>query len=259
MMSRDEINGSPSTRSSVDRINWALVVPMANEEKDFTPYIRELIKELDEIHSGKVYLVVDTVSTDRTLDLCEKLAQQDPRFVTVWAPETKHLAQAYQRGYLEAFKRGHEYILEMDAGLSHDPRALPFFLEKLSEGIPCVWGSRFVTGGSMKESPAKRRLLSKGGTVLANFLLGTRLHDMTSGYQGFHRNIVERFMNYPLKSRAHFYQTELRYLLRKYPSVEVPIHYKAPSPRVSEKSIVNSLQTLFYYFWRRITFRAVTL
>jgi len=125
--------------------------------------------------------------------------------------------------------------------------------------MQCAWGSRFVKGGSMKESPAKRKFLSKGGTVLANLLLGTKLQDMTSGYQGFHRDIVRLFMDYPLKATAHFYQTELRYLLRKYPSVEIPIHYLAPSPRVSEKSVLNSLQALLYYTWKRLTLRPVSL
>jgi len=240
-------------------MNWALVVPMANEEQDFIPFIRELIPQLDALPTGTVYLVVDTVSTDRTLDLCEKLSMQNPQFITVWAPENKSLAMAYQRGYREAFKNGHAYFIEMDAGMSHDPKALPLFLEKLAQGIPCVWGSRFVKGGSMQDSPANRRFLSKGGTLLANLFLGTKLHDMTSGYQGFSRNTVQLFMEYPLKATAHFYQTEVRYLLRNYPSVEIPIHYKAPSPRMSDKSVLNSLQALIYYTWKRLTFHAVRL
>ena len=76
--------------------------------------------------------------------------------------------------------------------------------------------------------------------------------DMTSGYQGFHREIVGRFLSYELKSKAHFYQTELRYLLRKTRYMEVPIHYRAPSPSVNEKAIKNSFETLFYYTKKRL-------
>lgn len=111
----------------------------------------------------------------------------------------------------------------------------------------------------MGDSPPKRVLLSRTGTVLSNLLLGTTLHDMTSGYQGFHRRIVERFCEKPLLSRGHFYQNELRYLLRRYKGVEVPIRYKAPSPRVSGGSIRNSLETLLHFWWRRLTFRAQSL
>jgi dolichol-phosphate mannosyltransferase len=147
----------------------------------------------------------------------------------------------------------------MDAGLSHDPRAIPMFLRVLNEGNECAFGSRFINGGSMGDSPFRRRLLSKTGTVLANVLLGTKLHDMTSGYQGFHRDIVAKIIDHRFKSTAHFYQTELRYLLRKRKIFEVPIHYSAPSPRVSKNAITNAYRTLLYYFFRRLTFNASQL
>jgi dolichol-phosphate mannosyltransferase len=240
------------------RMNWALVVPLANEENDFAPFIREVFRALEAAGSGTVYLVVDNASTDRTTELCRKLSDTDRRFITVWAPENKNLAQAYQRGMAEAWQRGHHYMIEMDAGLSHEPGALPLFLDRLAEGSACVWGSRFIPGGAM-EGPALRRLLSKGGTAAANLLLGTSLHDMTSGFQGFSRDTVARFMQYPMKSQSHFYQTELRYLLRRHRFSEVPIRYRAPSPRVSFTSLLNSLASLMYYAWRRFTFRPVSL
>jgi dolichol-phosphate mannosyltransferase len=242
-----------------EKMNWALVVPMANEEPDFIPFIQALKSSLDQIQSGKVYLVVDTVSKDKTIELCEQLSKEDSRFSLVWAPENKNVVDAYMRGYEEALRMNHDYIIEMDAGLSHDPGALPEFLNKLSEGYSCVFGSRFIAGGSMDDSPFKRKLLSKGGTILSNLLLGSRLKDMTSGYQGFTRQMVEKFTAYRMKSTAHFYQTELRYLLRKYKQVEIPIHYKVPSPRVAESAIKNSFAVLFYYFLCRVKLQAVSL
>lgn len=243
----------------IKKMNWALVVPMANEEPDFVPFTEALSNSLDAIQSGKVYLVVDAVSKDKTIELCNRLSKGDTRFVTVWAPENKNVVDAYMRGYKEALRNNHDYIIEMDAGLSHDPDSLSEFLKKLSEGYSCVFGSRFVTGGSMDDSPFKRKWLSKGGTMLSNLLLGTKLKDMTSGYQGFTKPVVEKFVNCELKSTAHFYQTELRYLLRKYSQVEIPIRYRVPSPRVSDSAIKNSFAVLFYYFRLRITFRPVSL
>jgi dolichol-phosphate mannosyltransferase len=203
--------------------------------------------------------VVDNVSKDNTLELCHQLSQSDKRFITVFAPENKNVVDAYLRGYREALKNNHDYIIEMDAGLSHNPETLPVFLKYLNYGYECVFGSRFIEGGSMGDSPYNRRNLSKGGTVLSNLLLGTKLHDMTSGYQGFTKEVAEKFTSYHLKSTAHFYQTEIRYLLRKRKQIEIPIHYKAPSPRVSKNAIRNSFAVLFYYFWRRITFREISL
>lgn len=239
---------------------WAVIVPMANEEHDFFPFVSAMQKQMEAIGNGVVFLIVDNVSKDKTLELCHQLSENDKHFHTVFAPENKNVVDAYIRGYKEALiKSDAEFIIEMDAGLSHDPIALTTFLSKLNEGYECVYGSRFIDGGSMGDSPTNRQSLSKTGTVLSNLLLGTKLKDMTSGYQGFHRNIVEKFTTYTLESKAHFYQTELRYLLRKYKSVEVPIHYRAPSPSVSKKAIINSVETLLYYFWRRITFRSISL
>jgi len=77
--------------------------------------------------------------------------------------------------------------------------------------------------------------------------------DMTSGFQGFRREVLIRLLDYPLLSRAHFYQTEIRHLLRNSRYIEVPIHYRAPSPRVSKNAIRDSLRVLFHYFYKRIT------
>jgi dolichol-phosphate mannosyltransferase len=239
--------------------DWAVITPMANEEADFTSFTSALKVQLNTIGNGKVFMVIDRASNDRTPELCRELSASDPRFITVWAPENKNVVDAYLRGYREALKSNAEYILEIDSGMSHDPAEIPKLLELLKSGYDCVYGSRFMKGGSMEESPGNRIFLSKGGTFLANFLLGTRLHDMTSGYQGFRREIVKRFCSYPLKSSAHFYQTELKYLLRKYKSIEIPIHYRAPSPRVSRNAILNSFSSLFYYFLKRITFNAASL
>ncbi len=236
--------------------DWAVVVPMANEEQDFETFVTALVTILNRLQGGTVYFVVDNASTDNTLHLCHQISAKDSRFKTIWAPENRNVVDAYLRGYREAFNNGHDIIVEMDAGMSHDPRALPMFLRVLNEGNECAFGSRFINGGSMSDSPLRRRLLSRFGTFLANTLLNSNMYDMTSGFQGFHSNVVGKFLNFPLLSKAHFYQTEIRYLLRKHRFAEIPIHYQAPSPRVSKNAIKNSLQVLLHYAWMRITGRA---
>jgi dolichol-phosphate mannosyltransferase len=233
-------------------INFAVIIPMANESKDFHAFVSCLTDVLNKLKSGRVYFIVDNVSEDNTLELCNNCSAGDYRYNTVWSPENKNVVDAYIRGYKEALRNKHEFIIEMDAGLSHDPEALPFFLKALTEGYECVFGSRFIKGGSIYDSTWKRTFLSKAGTILSNLLLGTRMHDMTSGYQGFHAEIVEKFVTYKLLSKAHFYQTELRYLLRKTHYTEIPIHYRAPSASVSGKAIYNSVYVLIYYFFLRL-------
>jgi dolichol-phosphate mannosyltransferase len=239
--------------------DWALVIPMANEEGEFVQFTEELKKVFNRLQSGKAYFVVDKASKDKTLELCQNLSKEDGRFETVWAPENKNVVDAYIRGYREAYKNKHEFIIEMDGGMSHDPKSIPMFLRVLNEGNECAFGSRFINGGSMGDSPFLRRSLSKTGTVLANILLGTKLYDMTSGYQGFHSNVVGELLNYQLLSKAHFYQTEVRYLLRKKRYAEVPIHYQAPSPSVSKKAIYNSISVLKFYFFQRLFSKPIAL
>ena len=233
--------------------NWAVVIPLANEEKELPEFAEALRSVMDEAGGGTIYFIIDQVSTDRTLDLCQKLEMQDARYKAKWIPKNRNVVDAYINGFKEALKDGHEIIIEMDGGMSHDPRAIPAFLRALNEGNDCAFGSRYINGGSMVDSPFKRRLLSKGGTVLARWLLGAKLADMTSGFQGFRREVLLKVVDYPLLSKAHFYQTELRYLLRKQKLIEVPIHYRAPSPRVSSGAVRNSVAVLMHYFLRRIS------
>lgn len=236
--------------------NWAVVIPLANEEAELPELAAALSRVMDTAVGGVVYFVVDAVSKDRTLECCRDLEKQDRRFITKEIPQNRNIVDAYINGFRAALADGHEIIIEMDGGLSHDPRAIPAFLRALNEGNDCAFGSRYINGGSMVDSPFKRRLLSKGGSLLARGLLGAKLADMTSGFQGFRRGVLLKVVEYPLLSKAHFYQTELRYLLRKQKLIEVPIHYRAPSPRVSRGAIRNSLAVLLHYCLLRIQGRS---
>jgi dolichol-phosphate mannosyltransferase len=238
---------------------FAVISPLANEADTFDTFVTQLKAVLDDEKTGEIYFVVDNASKDNTLELCTNLEKEDARFHTVYAPENKNVVDAYLRGYKEALKHDYDYILEIDGGLSHDPAAIPQFLRVLSEGHYCAYGSRFINGGSIYNSNWKRYFLSHMGTVLSNILLGTRMRDMTSGYMGFHAHVARLFVEHGLLSKAHFYQTEVRYLLREERYIEVPIHYMAPSPRVSKGAIYNSFDVLFHYFFLRIRGKAVKL
>lgn len=249
----------------MNKKKFAVVVPLANESDTFAEFTSILIEVFDRLEtagtfSGEAYFVVDNVSKDNTMQLCEELYARDSRFVPVWAPENRNVVDAYIRGYKEALMANkYAYIMEMDGGLSHDPSAIPMFLRYLSEGHKCVFGCRFMNGGSIYDSNWRRTVLSRGGTILSNLLLGTHFHDMTSGFMGFHADVASKFVEYGLLSKAHFYQTEVRYLLRAQRYIEAPIHYMAPSPRVSNKAIKNSFAVLFHYWGLRLTGKSIKL
>ena len=245
--------------TDLSAIDFAVIVPMANEQETFAAFTDRLAAVLDRAGAGTVYIIVDEVSADDTLALARELSAADTRFVTVWAPENRNVVDAYIRGMRAAFEGGHEVVVEMDAGLSHDPDMIPDYLEQYVSGCECVFGSRYMSGGANVNPPLRRAFFSKSGTLLANALLGTRLTDMTSGYELFARGIVGAILDYELKSKAHFYQTEIRYLLRNTRFSELPIVYRSPSNSASWKAVRNSIWCLLYYFGLRLTGRAPSL
>ncbi|MBQ1525987.1 MAG: glycosyl transferase 2, partial [Lachnospiraceae bacterium] len=89
------------------------------------------------------------------------------------------------------------------------------------------------------------RILSSGGTILANLVLGTRLKDMTSGFEAFQRKVLAAMDLDAFLSRGHIYQTEMRFYCRKLNTVEVPIHYIGSESSLKMKSVTEAIKVLF--------------
>jgi dolichol-phosphate mannosyltransferase len=115
---------------------WAIVVPMANEEEDFEDFIKSTLFVINELNPGQFYLIVDNASKDRTLELCQELSSRDSRFKTIWSPENQNVVDAYLKGLRVAYEDGHDIIIEMDAGLSHDPLVVVLSMEAAWEIAP---------------------------------------------------------------------------------------------------------------------------
>jgi dolichol-phosphate mannosyltransferase len=225
-----------------DSKKWALVIPLANEEKDLLELLRRVTLILDTHAGGHVFLVIDNASRDKTHEMASNF--DDPRFEVLWAPENRNVVDAYIRGYREAYDRGFSLIIEMDGGLSHLPEQIPQFLDELNQGMQVVYGCRNCPGGSFGNSTLIRRFYSLVGTYLSNILLGLSFRDGTSGFIGMNRKALAQFAHKNFLSNGHFYQTELRYYLKGYRYKEIPITYDSPSPRVSSMSIRNALYVL---------------
>jgi len=87
--------------------------------------------------------------------------------------------------------------------------------------------------------------VSLAGTLLANGMLGTRMTDMTSGFECFSRAAMARVLERGVVSRAHFFQTEIRYMLRDLRWTEIPIRYGNPSPNLKATHIGEALRQLW--------------
>ena len=227
------------------QLRLGIACPMANEGTEGTRFVTEVLRFCEGFREVQFFAVLDKATTDNSLELLRGLATHEPRLRVVWAPENHNVVDAYFRGYREALATGADWVLEIDAGFSHQPEDLPMFFDAMQRGYDCVFGSRFMKGGRMSALSVKRYCVSRGGTILTNFLLGTRLTDMTSGFQLFSRAAIEMVVAKGVQSHAHFFQTEIKVHCRHLRVCEVPIHYRAPSPRLGASAVGEAFQQLW--------------
>jgi dolichol-phosphate mannosyltransferase len=230
---------------------------MANEEATAVDFVNEVIArcEAEGFNSINFFAVLDKACKDNTVELLRQLEKEQLPLRVVWAPENKGVVDAYVRGYREALATGCDWILEIDAGYSHQPSDIPQFFARMKEGYACIFGSRFCEGGRIEEGSFKRHVISRGGTLLANLVLGTRLKDMTSGFELFSRAVLQQVLDRGIRSRGPFFQTEIKTYCRNLPVVEVPIHYRAPSHDLNNATLKDAFINLYRLLRLRIAAR----
>ena len=225
---------------------------MANEGANAAAFVEAVLAQCGEFRERTFLAILDGATKDNTLELMNQHAKITPDLKVIWAPENRGVVDAYMRGYREALALNPDWILEIDAGFSHRPEDIPVLFEKMQEGYDCVFGSRFVQGGSISDSSRKRYWISWGGTVLTNLLLGTKLRDMTSGFQLFTREALQRILDRGIQSRGPFFQTEMKTYARGMKITEAPIRYQAASHNVGNNQIKDALKNLWRLFRLRV-------
>lgn len=227
-----------------------IVMPIANEESTIEATLSDILSQKQ--YDITVLPVMDSYSKDRTKTIVENVQKKNPRVQLLFHNKSTGTVSCYLYGFKEAIKRGADYIIEMDGGGSHEPKEIPEFIRLLDQGNDCVFSSRFVKNGGMVNHPLKRRLISWGGTRLANVVLKTRLTDMTSGFEAFRAPVLKAidekigFDNIvSLQHASHFIQTELRYYCGKLKYIEKPILYTGSTSMLKNQTVVNSLKALF--------------
>jgi len=226
---------------------------MANERDTAVELVRQLLSKTTNFKDVRFFAILDNTCQDGTVDILRDYAREETRLEVVWCPDNTCVVDAYMAGYRVALAAGSDWILEIDAGFSHQPADLPAFLDRIAPDVDCIFGSRFCPGGRITETPARRRVISRGGTVLTNALVGTKLTDMTSGYQMFRRHALRHVLEKGIMSRSHFFQTEMKVHCRHMCVKEVPIHYRAASDSVNQSVLADSFRCLFRLVGRRLS------
>jgi dolichol-phosphate mannosyltransferase len=237
---------------NLNEISLAIVCPMANEAETAARFVDSVLANCAAVGTRRFLAVLDQASRDNTREILESHARAVPELTVVWAPENRGVVDAYVRGYREALQTPADWILEIDAGFSHQPSDIPALLEKMRDGYDCVFGSRFCPGGSFVDNSAIRYWISFGGTLVSNLLLGTKLTDMTSGFQLFTHQALEIILRRGIRSRGPFFQTEMKAHCRDLNVVEVPIQYHTPTHVVGSAALGDAFVNLWRLFRARL-------
>jgi dolichol-phosphate mannosyltransferase len=187
-----------------------VIVPTYNERENVVPLVKAVREELDDIAPDHTVLVVDDSSPDGTGDLADRLARDDAHVQVLHRPYKRGLGPAYIAGFQYALEAGARLVLEMDADFSHDPAHLPAMLEAAREA-DLVVGSRYVTGGGVRNWGSLRRIVSRGGCWYARAVLGVPVSDLTGGFKCFRREVLEAIDLARVRSQGYAFQVELTY------------------------------------------------
>jgi dolichol-phosphate mannosyltransferase len=199
-------------------------LPTYNEAEN----LPKLVSALFSLPLDLRVLVVDDNSPDGTGAIADDLSKQYIKKVYVLHRSGKlGLRSAYMEGFQKAFDLGANAVVQMDSDFSHDPAVLPEMARRLASH-DVVIGSRYVEGGSLDERwPLWRKALSGFGNFYARTILGSPLHDMTTGFRMWRREALENMPLDRIRSNGYIFLVEMAYVayLMGFQISEVPIHF----------------------------------
>lgn len=202
-----------------------MVVTPTYNEKESLPSLADKIFSLG--ISNLELWVVDDNSPDGTGKLAQELSRRFPILVLHRA-QKEGLGRAYVNAFQEVLRADEkpDFIIQMDADLSHDPDAIPRLLQK-AQNCDLVLGSRYVKGGKIVNWGTLRRLISFLGNLYARLVLGLPLRDLTGGFKCWRRGVLETFDFDNFSSTGYNFQIETTYKTYRqgFKICEIPITF----------------------------------
>ena len=226
-----------------------IVIPTYNERQN----IDALVSALLEIGPDITILVVDDNSPDGTAEHVQSIASSNPRVRLLRRPEKLGLGSAYITGFKDALGGDTELIVQMDADLSHDPRYIGDFLKAI-EDSDLVIGSRYVKGVNVINWPIQRLLLSYFANVYTRIITGLPVHDSTSGFKCFRRQVLETIDLDAIISDGYCFQVEMtfRSWRKGFRVAEVPIVFVDRHSGTSKMSKRIVWEAIWKVWWFRL-------
>lgn len=226
-----------------------VVIPTYNERVNLPLIVPQILEQDPRLE----VLVVDDNSPDGTGRLADELAAAEPRVHVLHRPGKEGLGKAYIAGFGWALERGYDFIFEMDADFSHDPKYLPLFLREIADA-DLVIGSRYHSGVNVINWPIGRLLLSLGANQYARWVTGLPLSDSTGGFKCFRRRVLEAIELDRVRSNGYSFQIEMSFRAwrKGFRLKEIPIVF---TDRVEGQSKMNKRivrEAVWMVWWLRL-------
>ena len=195
-----------------------------NERENLTILTEQIFDCMPDVH----ILVVDDSSPDGTSTWVEEQMQHDARFKLIRRTGKLGLGSAILAAMEYAVQHDYDYLINMDADLSHPARYLTDIRTKAEEGFDVVIGSRYVPGGNIIGWPWHRRMMSKAVNVYARWLLGLKTLDNSGSFRCYRVAPLRRLGQGVMLSRGYSFFEEVLYRLRQLDCTftEVPITFE---------------------------------
>jgi len=219
-----------------------ILIPTYNEADN----IGILLNKILSLDKNYDILVIDDNSKDGTIEIISQYMYKSGNIDLIIRYHERGLGTALFRGYLEAYNRGYDILVQIDADLQHPPEYIPYLVDIIKDGYDVALGSRYVKGGEVGEWSFLRRMISKWANLYAKIILGISAGDVTTGFRAFSKRALEFIINRGVKSKGFLIQVETLYILEKsgYKIKEYPIKF---SPRSKGSSKLNYRIILEYF------------
>jgi len=200
-----------------------VIIPTYNEKEN----VESIIRAVFSLTSPFDILIIDDGSPDGTANIVRTLQKEFPNRLFLEERSGKlGLGTAYIYGFRYALKRDYQYICEMDADFSHNPKDLERLLETCAvKGYDVAVGSRYVNGITVVNWPISRVLMSYFASVYVRFITGMDINDTTAGFKCYRRKVLEKLNFDQVKFVGYAFQIHMKFLAYKYgfKIKEVPI------------------------------------
>ena len=228
----------------------SVLVPTYMEKNN----IADLIESINKNLSGCTFevIVIDDNSPDGTAEVVRRLTKDYAKTKLIVRSSKMGLGSAYRDGFSAS---SYEYIVEMDADMSHNPQEITKLLQSLNQN-DIVIGSRYIRGGNIVGWNWRRKLISWGANRFVRTVLGLKPKDVTSGFRVYSKGAFERIITQS-KLNGYAFQIEVLYLASKLglKVKEVPITFnerKEGKSKLGTKEIVGFAATMFSLRFRRV-------